>query len=132
MSASDNAAQDSPEPTPSTDDSGPDAPRPDAPWQVDGVSDVARLAAESAAADEGRALGLWIEDAIRDAARPAPVTTDDIVAAIDALGARIATAETTTRQAIVPLRDRLGRLSQQLADVERSRTGNAETDTEAS
>jgi hypothetical protein len=94
-------------------------------WQVDGVSDAARQAAEEAAARDGHDLGVWLEAAIRDAASSGSVSTDDIVAAIDALGARIASAESTTRQAILPLRDRLGRLSQQLSEIEQERTADA-------
>jgi hypothetical protein len=94
-------------------------------WQVDGVSDAARQAAEEAAARDGYDLGVWLEAAIRDAASSGSVSIDDIVAAIDALCARIASAESTTRQAILPLRDRLGRLSQQLSEIEQERTADA-------
>lgn len=95
-------------------------------WPVDGVSDAARAAAEAAAARGGQRLGDWIEAAIRDAAAKPPATMADIVVAIDALGARIAAAEESTRRAVAPLRDRLARLSQQLAEIEQA-MGTADT-----
>jgi hypothetical protein len=102
-------------------------PDDDEPWPVAGVTADAREAAATAAAAEGRAVGAWIEAAIRDAVamdhvvtggRQDGVSTADIVAAIEALGSRIAAAEHATRQAVAPLQDRLDRLSLELAEIE--------------
>ena len=102
-------------------------PDDDDPWPVAGVTVDAREAAATAAAAEGRAIGAWSEAAIRDAAAADPavtgsppdgVSTAAIVAAIEALGSRIAAAEQATRQAVAPLQDRLDRLSRALAEIE--------------
>jgi hypothetical protein len=90
------------------------------PWRVEGVSDDARAAAETAARHAGQDLGSWLDDAIREAVSGEPTTMSnaDIAAAIADLQARIAASEATAWQSIAPLRDRLAQLSQTLEQIE--------------
>ena len=105
----------------------------DDPWLVEGVSAKARRAALDAATADGRAIGDWIEQAVRDAAGTdtAAVSFADVVAAIEALTARIAAAEATTRQALLPLHERLDSLSRQLAEIERAALAASDGDDRA-
>jgi len=92
----------------------------DGTWEVGGVSEEARAAAHEAAAQAGLPVGVWLDSVVAKAApqEMGAVSTETIVAALDALGDRIAHTEATTRQTITPLHDRLDELSQQLVEFE--------------
>lgn len=114
------------------------------PWSVKGVEHEAREAAKLAARKAGLPLGVWLSQTIHAAAaqqlksssgptiyaanssaapagdgvaRPPALTPEAILESINKLSARISESETRTAEALVPIAEKVARLSAQVEEA---------------